>query len=870
MPRPREASDCTDAPPPNAKMPIDPDSDPGARGGDGGGADDLAARVRAYGNGSARATHSLIDRVLAARGVDDGGGEIQGGPRLARVSAIGIVKLARALEFDSVEMARLFTADTDRASAFLFAASLDAGSGPTEPDEVATWAEALADAHAVAMYHLRSQLWERAAERLASGKTMDDVLAAAADDTPRGEAPTQATFKRHTARLRARLAQMARRHIPVCAPDAGGGVQRVRWGYTSGRLPDGTWARRTESSAAFADAVSTVVADRRFERSYQCAARSFARGSVVAVADFGHDMDVSDLISEADVREVQAAETRPGDALVAAAALRTTLAKNVWASSLEQGGGYAELEVYRDGGWFPWRGTALEAARVLIMTTIIDMERARARLAMQANTATPAAGATHAITRVADMLVAATFLAPLSRASRRRYAETVAPTASVRTPPSSGSVSAVLTTHSLGPTPAFNEAGTMDADRAPSQSEYRSRMLAVESGSDNGSDGADGDGDTRRSRTGRILFVENEVDPPLRVRDYHEDAAAPGGAVCFVLDSDSGRWLYDADQARGSVHVFHVHKHLGYRGFGRSTFLVDAYGPDGEFLGGEGGPPVVAVVSYDRSALEPTVAAQMDAMERLPLPSGRFWRPVHTPYITRGLHMSRSVVSLAMDDVSPFPTVEHDPAPPGLEVTSSHTCGQTHVYEFQNEAPVHVPCEGWGASWASSHVRSAVRAHWANAGCTCPHDMRMRLSSTTTHIVYGGLPDGAIRSVRYAFTPRTLRNVWDGAVAVADERADSVVYVVDNDLPGCRHRLVIVAGLTLDSLPLATARLIEEFWRQRGQTCPHTRLDPARADADDADALVHRVDLDASDAADWLEREERFAAARAADREREA
>lgn len=81
-------------------------------------------------------TNSLIDCALA--GDAQRTYEFIGGPCLEYATVTGIVEVVRGLQIDSGDMARLITADTHRAAAFLFAASADLVRRRTRKSEALT------------------------------------------------------------------------------------------------------------------------------------------------------------------------------------------------------------------------------------------------------------------------------------------------------------------------------------------------------------------------------------------------------------------------------------------------------------------------------------------------------------------------------------------------------------------------------------------------------------------------------------------------------------------------------------------------------------------------------------------------------------
>lgn len=796
---------------------------------------ELELRMRSFGGGTARATNSLIDRALSKRNDLSDYVCAEGDPRLERISASGIVKLARSLPFSSEAMARLFTADVDKAGAFLFSASLSGRSGPGLIfTERATWADSLAESHATALYHLRSQFWGQQSAVMASGRTMDEVLSAAADDG------SPDSFCRHCTKLSARLRTIAERHLPAPGPS------RLRWGYTGGRLPQGFWSRVHESTDTFLALTERIADERGFAPCLAAAKRSFARNSLQAVTDFCEGMTVAAQIQDVDLQEIQAAASCAHDFIISAAALRVSIAKNVWSQDYDASRAETEVEIFRDGGWV--RAPSIgEVARILVGTTISDLDRLRLRAEwMSEKYPTPFVAMTNTtlsalVDRVQVMLSDATFFAAKSRSSRHVRAETTDPLAPVRAPPQRR--------RGQNRNDAASNAGPLPLNSATTETK-----IYVSSDDDAS---ADVDEDSRA-----ILFVEEGVEgaPPLEVRDAHEDMAPLGGATCFELDRSSGRWRMFADQDKGSIYITAVKRCLGYRGFGRSTFLIEAYGPEGELHCDD----VVAVVSYDRSRLDMRVASTMDAMEGLPPSVGRLSRPMYRPYINRPLRLSPAVIALATDHVSSFPTTPFAPTSEESRIVSGQRRDRTFVYTEASGRVVRLPCEGWGAH-ASPELKSCVRAFWQMMiAAICPHDLRMRLTKCTTHVLFDD-GEGNAAEQRYALRQRTILNVWDGRITMAEERDDAIVYVIDNDLPESRSRLAIVSGYLIGTpdIPMSTARLIETYWRQRGQTCPHV-LTTALPEADDEDetsaqgsgtGLIASIDLDRAGAATWLRAE---------------
>lgn len=835
---------------------------------------ELLKRMRAFGGGSARATLSLIDRALARHAgpgyrasVPQSATEPATKPatkttdpaaesaeqtldpaaetvQLRRASASGLVQLARKLEFEGEPMGRMFTADTDCAAAFLFAAALAGGSGPGVGGASA-WAEVLSEAHASALWHLRSQFWSRQGTRLCTGMSMDEVLQSADDPTQEG------TFRNHRTRLCARLRMMAARHIPSPAP------ARVRWGYVAGRLPAGHWPQSHENSDVFMELVELIASERGFAHSFEKARTSVAQNYVVPVTDFGPNMSIAELLSERDLREIHEALPHSVDEFViATAALRALISKSIWTGALDKAKDVVVIEVFRDGGWYPAE-SAETVAKHLVTSTIADLDIVRVLGGWLAKSFTACfVASTHAqlqdiVSRVAAMLLGGTFFAALSRSSRRSYAQTVDPLATIGALPSKSRAKVPAQDRVLQNRDR-SESGDGDA-RGGSVDLPATRVLHVYT--DEEEDYVDGAGDPST-----VMFVEEGVEnaPPLEVRDAHEDMTPAGGATCFELDASTSTWRMFAHQDRGAIHITSVHSYLGYRGFGRSTFLVEAYGPNGHLHASN----VVAVVSYDRSRLEARVASAMDTMEGLPAAFGRLNRSVYAPYLVRDLVMSPRTQRLATDHVTSFPAAMSDAPPLGMAVVSHARDGGVFDYETSSGRNLRVPCEGWGAD-SSAHVRSVVRAFWIqDVGASCPHDMCMRLTRSTTHVLFND-EEGRAASRRYNLDPHTVLNVWDGHVTIAEERSDSIVYVLDNDLADCRYRLAIVAGHLLGSpdLPDSTARMIEAHWRLLGQTSPHASTDtivgPSGRHQRSSTPLVEPVVHDARTAPAWLRTEAR-------------
>ena len=827
---------------------------------------ELLKRMRAFGGGSARATLSLIDRALARHAspglrasLPQSSTEPTSNPttgtaaetvQLRRASASGIVQLARKLEFEGEAMGRMFTADTDCAAAFLFSAALAGGSGPGVGG-AAAWAEVLSEAHASALWHLRSQFWSHQSMRLCTGMTMDEVLQSADDPTQEG------TFRNHCMHLCARLRTMAARHIPSPAP------ARVRWGYVAGRLPAGHWPQSHENSDVFLELVGLIASERGFATSLEKARTSVSQNYVVPVAEFGPAMSVADLLLERDLREIhEALPDSVDDFVIATAALRALMSKSIWTGALDKAKDVVVMEVFRDGGWYP-AASASFVAKQLVTSTIADLDILRVSGGWLADSfPTCFVASTHAhlqdiVDRVAAMLLDGTFFAALSRSSRRLYAQTVDPLAMLRALPSK-SRAKVRSQDRAQCNHEPSESDDGDA-RGGSVDMVQTRVLHVYI--DEEDDYVDGSGDPST-----IMFVEEGVQnaPPLEVRDAHEDMTPAGGATCFELDASTSTWRMFANQDRGAIHITSVQNYLGYRGFGRSTFLVEAYGSNGHLHANN----VVAVVSYDRSRLEARVASAMDTMEGLPAAFGRLNRSVYAPYLVRDLVMSPRTNRLATDHVTSFPAAITDAPPPSMGVVSHARDGAVYVYATSAGRSLRVPCEGWGSD-SSAHLRSVVRAFWfQELTASCPHDMCMRLTRSTTHVLFND-DEGRAASRRYNLDPHTVLNVWDGHVTIAEERSDSIVYVIDNDLADCRYRLAIVAGHLLGSpdLPDSTARMIEAHWRLLGQTSPHASTDtiagPSGRHQRSSTPLVEPVIHDATTAPAWLRTEARRVFSRA-------
>lgn len=908
------------------------------------GRDELERRVRSFGGGSARATHSLIDRAVSQRHQTYTKVQECTLPCLTHASASGIVKLARTFDFSSRDLAKLFTYDINIAAAFLFAAALRGRCGPLGADD-ASWAGTLAEAHSEAMYHLRSQLWNGHSKRLASGETMDEILRMASD---RG---SLISYSRHAMRLGARLRTLTERHMGPAVHVVNGQTvalvkpatkkgnvndrdrdrdqaqparvnhtifSSLKWGYTAGRLPRGYWPKSYESSDMFDEIVEKIAAERMFSDSLRCARLTFALNSPVGMVDFNESMSVMDQMLECDLREIHRTNPKLEDFILSVSALRASIAKNIWSEHFDATRAGTEIEVYRNDGWFP--AFARDVAQTLVATTIWDLhavwqsappgrerdcegasETVKAGHWLQDTFTDPFVSTTSASTsriieRVEHALVSATFFASLHRASNRVRVETVDPLVAVKALPThegadgeddiqrhqapndsgDGSAAIMRCGGELAHTDEIDDdlreflpdvgGNGGDAGNEHQPSERRPVSQADGYASSDSYEGSHDDlneGLLVRSEGGSIastLFVERGVHgaPPLTVRDTHEDMAAFGGAVCFKLDETTRRWLVFANQEHGSVHITSVQRYLGYRGFGRSTFLVEAYGPDGHFHAGN----VVAVVSYNRTRLEARVATAMDAMEGLPVSLRRENQPMFPPYISRWPAASERLRGLACNYVTPFEPTAACAVPESLQVMSHTRRERSYTYQTADGNQVELPCEGWGHE-PSDHLRSSVRAFWARElEAACPHDMKMRLTRSSTHVMFS---DGQGRAVhkKYRFTPRTIMAIWDGRITFVAENEHSITYVMDNDLPGAKYRVAIVAGFVSCSqdVPLSIARMIEELWRLRGQTCPHAPAEAGICFQHDAGTssgmfdLVQAVDLTAAEAPAWLARE---------------
>ena len=785
---------------------------------------ELESRMRAFGGGSVRSTYSLIDRALSRRS-DLASLATLSAIRLERISAPSIVKLARSLQFDGEEMSLLFTDKVEDAAAFLFSACLNGGSSPGVGDAVA-WATQLADAHAAALYHLRSQFWNQSDAQLHTGRTMDSVIRSASDSS------CENTFRQHSLRLSARLKCLAARHLH--APPS-----RVRWGYVAGRLPAGHWPPSYETTDTFLSIVESIVDERGMTHSLDVAKSSFARKSVSGVVDFSSTMDVSWALPETDLREIRSVVSCVEDFVLSVSALRAFAAKNVWVDAYDTEHQTTEIEIYRAGGWFAADSTR-SVALSLILSTVTDLDKRRSECEWLADefptrfTVATNAVLSSVVDRVAELLRSCNFFAHMSRKSRRPRVETVDPLLSVRPPPPRFALTAQPGTDSS----SLSANGLPDMNTLPSTYGDRDADEVCLFGDEDSDDMSDS-----------VLFVEGGVIPPLEVRDRHEDGASVGGATCFKFDEDCGRWRVVLDQEKGSVYITSVRRYLGYRGFARSTFVVDAYGPNGEAM-----RDVVALVSYDRTRLDSRIASEMDALEGLPSAVGRSNRPWYRPYIARGLRLTERVRQLACDHLHPFPEVLHDPPSEDLRITAHCRDERDGAYEYLTQAgpSFRVPCEGWGPE-VDAHIRSETRAFWRHRLCAaCPHDMRMRMTKSTTHVLFDD-GNGAVVAKRFNFERQTILNVWDGRIAMADERDDCIVYVIDNDLPDSRYRLAVVTGLAVGDpgLPASTARMIHSFWARRGQTCPHLCCDTMDG-VDDSQLLVPPISMSASEASRWL------------------
>lgn len=783
----------------------------------------LEQRIRGFGGGSVRAIHSLIHRAFATRSHVSSPDL----PALARVTPQAVVDFARKLSFQSSSLSRLFSPDPDDAAAMVFGAAMDGGAGPDlkDVDLMTKWSEDLAKAHATAIYYLRSILCKHANDVLASGWTMDEVLREIADDG------SVETFTGYAGKVQARLLTLARRHA----------LPSVRWGFVIGRLPPGYWSPAHENKQIFADIVEKVVTERGFGPSLFAARQSFARRSKVAVVDFDARMDVGAFMLEQDLREIHCA-TRGDldDFLISVAALRASIAKNVWSDTFRNDSSRVgvSLEVYREGGWYP-AASARDVAHVLVVTTVSDLDGLRVPGTWLADAypvafiAATNASISNTVARAEKALSTATFFAPLSRNVGREFVSTVDPLGPVRAPPA---LDKIPCAHGIVDT--YTVVGKTSRGEIESARAFCTAQTATAS-------------------EGDMLFEETAVEgaPCLAVCKSHERRSSVGGATCYALDRQIGEWRLFDWQDRGSVHIVEVQKYLGYRGYGRATFLVELYGPNGDFHHEN----VVAVVSEDRSRLEPRVAQIMDTLE------GRFGEvkapgPPYPPYIRREFELSDSVVSIATDYVSGFASIELEPPLGNVQVRSHTRLGSSYVYQLTSEHSVDVPCEGWGAyaDEREAHVRSYIREYWRGISRTaCPHDMRMRLTSSTTHVIFDD-GRGRVGSKRYVFGANTLRSVWDGRLVLAEERPDAMVYVINNDLPDSSYRLAVVAGYLLTSaeIPLSTARMIHAFWTNRGHTSPHAPVELSNSvGTSEGTDLVQMIDLDAGSAAAWLRQE---------------
>ena len=633
----------------------------------------------------------------------------------------------------------------------------------------------------------------------------------------------------------------------------------VRWGYHApARNRTVPWTRANERTPAFQNALRDIIVSRNMESSLRAAYASARLQTLFPPVEFSSDMSVADALLEADLASANnAADGDTVHFVTLIAALRCLLTKNI-ACARTSVASDNSLVVFQGGGWRAARSVD-DVANAVAASTVTDLE------ILRSGKASRAAGGVWMKQRFNQSMASVTHLCGdlivqriAAKLQTLEFLDTIVPldpdkpmvrppSVGVRVAPHTGQVSI---DEGVGHLPVPREESPLcilDVDGSPELAVYRSHLVNA---GIRGSFGA-----------------------------QHE------GAAVYLLGNL--QWMFPKLQDRGSVYIMSVSRFLGYLGLGLHAYGCVAHDAEGETYAGVAvtntnkgdvdGDHVVA----DMVHLNPSDCALSEGpMRNNPQARATYYRRVKcpAPLLTRPLFpLSKHVVARAADHHQPiFATTET----PRRE-ECCHTTVLSHAHPGGEEGPISytfvsgecvvIPCNSW-ASVSDTH-RSSIRRYWADcavcpgevvrgrsappAGCwagrLCPHDIRMRMTRTDTYVVFDDAHGRGGMARQYSFSPQTMIAGWDGALAIAQQRDDAIVYVLESTCAESRYRLIIVAGLRLvPGVPRATAGLIRAAWDARHETCPHMEvLDDDDVDSR-ADSLISVVHKSPGELADWL------------------
>ena len=627
----------------------------------------------------------------------------------------------------------------------------------------------------------------------------------------------------------------------------------VRWGHVYGKnnMSACPWTATESRSDAFAQHVADLMQARSKGTSVQAAQKSFERNSAIAVVDFSSDFDVSGMLREADLKEAWLSAGCLADFIVYVCALRASLAKCLhWRRDAKT------YEVFYHGMWLPLKsdafghlGDAVDPdthlrvlADTLVDTTVRDLDRLRVRPCYSRWLAglfeRPFLAVTQGVVRqvsetVHKILQANQFLTSYGKLDKETL-ETSDPAIELQRsdwvrswcPPQRQALKRSMPDR----VQVKRACATVDSSPLPCS----------------------------------VLWTESPRScPDLEVLDVHlrdADALHPAPyAAVYILDRGGGsgggaaRWRFPAYQNRGSVFMWSVSECLGYRGMGKTTFCATVFDSVGNLH------DAVAVTSGDRSRVQGRhVVSDMAKLEgeaaariRTPLPL----RCCAHPFLACAPFPASQANITRMVDQG-YSMLAQYPDAPSFSVTD-HTQGSDGVVKYTTTRPsprarLDIQVQGWGDS--DDYSRSAVRSYWSTQGILCPHDMGMRLTKTSTHVIFDR--DGAeLVSRQYLMSQSTMIAAWDGFISVADQRDDAVVYLLKCDIPDVKHSIAVVAGMQLSpGLPASTVRFIEAYWLKKKQHSPHVQADQDAGDP--VCDLVATIDMSCRDEiARWLEAE---------------
>ena len=384
----------------------------------------------------------------------------------------------------------------------------------------------------------------------------------------------------------------------------------IRWGHvhTRNNISACPFTLKEAATAEFVSAVETVAAETGKSESLRRARTSVARGSPVAVVDFGDALDVSAMLREPDLRRAHEAaqdvaescgdESMALDAFILlVCAQRVSLAKCVaWRRDGKH------YDTFSRGCWVAFGSEARsgassgveELARSLVVSTVGDLERARTsgsardrakawlRVTYPRNFVQQShLGLWRPIAVLAGILRDNAFLKSFGRLSKPTL-EIVDPSAPMPVRWLASRMSAVMgvAASSVPPKPPRQDRGGRSGSRREAPSGSKTARETARETARVKVEYMDGEPESMVLWTER--FDRGEAStcahwPPLDVLDTHLRASLALGpkvahAVSYLLVD--GSWRFPADQHRGSVVVWTVTALLGYRGMRTTAFCA--------------------------------------------------------------------------------------------------------------------------------------------------------------------------------------------------------------------------------------------------------------------------------------------------------